>query len=155
MQCNTDHEVRCLVVKNEKGSISGCQNCKDEQQQCTVLWENPAIRQGQTILHPSGSWDHLAVKLKAKIKLLEVVPYNTDNEAQGSPLVPAVGKGEGRGKGKGKGKMLVTQVLPCQIEGGYLVYDPKMPNGKIGSIRVRPRQLGEENSIFPVVLPVS
>ena len=79
-------------------------------------------------MHPSDSWDHLAVKLKAKIKLLEVVPYNTDNEAQGSPLVPAVGKGEGRGKGKGK--MLVTQVLPCQIEGGYSVYNPKMLNGE-------------------------
>lgn len=105
------------------------------------------------ILHPSGSWDHLAVKLKAKIKLLEVVPYNTDNEAQGFPLVPAVGKGEGRGKGKGK--MPMTEVLPCQIEGGYSVYDPKMLNEKIGSIRVRPRQFGEENSIFPVVLAVS
>ena len=105
------------------------------------------------ILHSSGSWDHLVVKLKAKIKLLEVVPYNTDNEAQGSPLVPAVGKGEGRGKSKSK--MPVTEVLPCQIKGGYSVYDLKMPNEKIGSIRVRPRQLGEENSIFPVVSAVS
>ena len=70
-------------------------------------------------------------------------------------MVPVVGKGEGRGKGKGTGKMPVTQVLPCQIKGGYSVYDPKMPNGKIRSIRVRPRQLGEENSIFPVVSAVS
>ena len=94
------------------------------------------------------------MKLKAKIKLPEMVPYNTDNEAQGSPLVPAVDKGKARGRGKGKGKMPVIEVLPCQIEGGYLVYDPKMPNGKIGSIRVRPRQLGEENSIFPMVSAV-
>ena len=93
------------------------------------------------------------VRRDTKIKLPEVVPYNTDNEAQGSPLVPAVGKGEGRGKGKGK--MPVTQVLPCQIEGGYSVYDLKMLNEKIRSIRVRPRQLGKENSIFPVVLAVS
>ena len=54
------------------------------------------------ILHPSGSWDHLAVKLKAKIKLPEVVPYNTDNEAQGFPLVPAVGKGGEGGRGRGR-----------------------------------------------------
>ena len=88
------------MAKNEKGSISGCQNCKDERRWCTVLQENPAIRQSQTILHPSGSWDHLAVKLKAKIKLPKVVPYNTNNEAQGSPLVLAVGKGEGEGEGE-------------------------------------------------------
>ena len=31
-----------------------------------MLWENLAIQQGQMILHPSDSWDHLAVKLKAK-----------------------------------------------------------------------------------------
>ena len=30
MQCNTDHVVRCLMVKNEKGLISGCQNWIDE-----------------------------------------------------------------------------------------------------------------------------
>jgi hypothetical protein len=99
------------------------------------------------ILYPSGSWDHLAVKRKVKIKLPEVVRDDTDNETEGSPLVPVTGKG------KEKGKMPVTQLF--QIEGGYLVYDPKMLNEKIGSIKVRPRQPGKNNSIYPVVSAAS
>jgi hypothetical protein len=95
------------------------------------------------ILYPSGSWDHLVVKRKVKIKSLEVVRDDTDNETEGSPLVPVADKG------KEKEKMLVTQSF--QIEGGYLVYDPKMLNEKIGSIKMRPKQPGEDNSMFPMV----
>jgi hypothetical protein len=83
------------------------------------------------------------VKWKVKIKSPEVVQDDIDNETERFPLVLVVGKG------KEKGKMPVTQSF--QIEEGYLVYDPKMLNEKIGSIKVRSRQPGKDNSIFPMV----
>ena len=96
------------------------------------------------MLHCGGSWDHLAVKLHVKFKSLEMVPDNTGDEAEGSSLVPAAGEEDV--KGKGKEKIPVTDLLlPSQIEQGYLVYDPKMLNKKIGSIKVGSSKPGEND----------
>jgi hypothetical protein len=86
------------------------------------------------------------VKLKVTIQSPEMVPDDTSDEAEEPSLVPLVAKVDM----KGKGKALLTEILPSQIEGGYSVYDPKIPNQKIGSIKARPRQPGEHNSISPI-----
>ena len=98
-------------------------------------------------MHPSGEWDHLAVKLRVQFKLPAMVPDGTDDEAEGFTVGPIVGKDDV--EWKEKAGIPATDVLRFQIEGGYSVYDRKIPNEKIGSIKVLPRQPGEENSIFP------
>ena len=94
------------------------------------------------MLHCRGSWDHLVVKLHVKFKSPEMVPDDTGEETEGLSLVPAAGEEDV--KGKGKEKIPVTELLlPSQIEQGYSVYDPKMPNKKIGSIKVDYSKPGE------------
>ena len=63
-----------------------------------------------------------------------MVPDDTGDEAEGSSLVPAAGEEDV--KGKGKEKIMTDLLLPSQIEQGYSIYDPKMLNKKIGSIKV-------------------
>ena len=100
-----------------------------------ALRKKPNIQQGRMVLHCRGSWDHLAVKLHVKFKSPEMVLDDTSDEAEGSSLVPATGEEDV--KGKGKEKIPVTDLLlPSQIKQGHLVYNPKMPNKKIGSIKV-------------------
>ena len=98
-------------------------------------------------MHPSSKWDHLAVKLHVQFKSPVMVPDGTNDEAEGFTVGPIIGNDNV--EWKVKAGILATDVLWFQIEGGYLVYDPKIPNEKIGSIKVLPRQPGEENSIFP------
>ena len=95
------------------------------------------------VLHAGGSWDHLTVKLQVKIKSAEMVPDDTGGEGEGSSLVPAAGEDDV----KAKAKMPVTGILPSQIQWGCSVYDPKMLNKKIGSIKVLSQQPGEEMGI--------
>ena len=116
MQCNTNALVKCLVAKNTKGFISGCQSCKQKRRRCTVLREKPAIWQGSMVLHAGGSWDHLVAKLQVKIKSAEMVPDDTGDEGEGLSLVPAAGEDDV--KAKVKAKMLVTGILPLQIQWG-------------------------------------
>ena len=94
------------------------------------------------MLHCRGSWDHLAVKLHVKFKSPEMVLDDTSDEAEGSSLVPATGEEDV--KGKEKEKIPVTDLLlPSQIKQGYSVYNPKMLNKKIGSIKVDYSKPGE------------
>jgi hypothetical protein len=122
-----------------KDLISRCQTCKQKQKRCTALRERPNIHRGRTALYLRGSWDHLAVKLHVKFKSPEMVPDDTGDESEGSSLLPAAGK-EGV---KGKGKEKMTDLLSSQIDKGYLVYNPKMPNKKIGLIKVGSQKPGE------------
>ena len=75
------------------------------------------------------------VKLHVKFKSPEMIPDDTSDEAEGLSLVPAAGEKDVKGKGKEKIPM-TDLLLPSQIEQGYLVYNPKMLNKKIRSIKV-------------------
>ena len=87
-------------------------------------------------MHPSGEWDHLAVKLHVQFKSPVMVPDGTDDEAEGFTVGLIIGNDIV--EWKVKAGILATDILWFQIEGGYSVYNPKIPNKKIGFIKVLP-----------------
>jgi hypothetical protein len=125
---------------NKVGLISGCKQCRQKKRRCNALRDKSSIWRGHKLEHSDGSWEHLAVKLQAQPKSVEFILDDSDEE----PIIPLV-------MPKPKQK---DNVLASQIEQGTSVYHPQTLALKIGSIKVNPRQPGEENGmvLYPCII---
>lgn len=129
------NDIQCVVEFNRAGLIKGCHLCRHKKRRCSALREQLSIRRGNKVEHPAGGWQHLAIKIPVTPKSVEIIPEESGEEPT-MPVVPLNPK--------------QSEVLESQIEQGTAVYDPRTPALKIGSIKVKSRQPGEENGMLPI-----
>ncbi|KIJ59559.1 hypothetical protein HYDPIDRAFT_33089 [Hydnomerulius pinastri MD-312] len=142
--------------------IAGCERCPKDD--CSALKEFPSIvTEDGTIHRKAMSWKQHAVQPKPKPKargkiqpkMPEFVPSSADDSdnADKTDLPSTSGTSKQMApqstKGKGRAKDTHGDVHATEIGHGHLVYDPKPPHGKIGTLKVNPRQPGEENGKPP------
>ncbi|KIJ60682.1 hypothetical protein HYDPIDRAFT_32103 [Hydnomerulius pinastri MD-312] len=156
----------CIVVY-QGTRIAGCERCPKDD--CSALKEFPSIvTEDGTVHRKAMSWKQHAVQPKLKLKARgkiqpktpEFVPSSADDSdnADKTDLPSTSGTSKQTApqsmKGKGCAKDTHGDVHATEIGHGHSVYDPKPPHGKVGALKVNPRQPGEENVTLAIVPPL-
>ncbi|KIJ65743.1 hypothetical protein HYDPIDRAFT_26981 [Hydnomerulius pinastri MD-312] len=156
----------CIVVYRGM-RIARCEHCPKDD--CSALKEFPSIvTEDGTVRRKAMSWKQHAVRLKPKPKARgkiqpktpEFVPSSADDsdntDKTDLPSTSGISKKQMAPrsmKGKGRAKDTHGDVHATEIGHGHSVYDLKPPHGKVGALKVNPRQPGEENVTLAIVLP--
>ncbi|KIJ59533.1 hypothetical protein HYDPIDRAFT_33138 [Hydnomerulius pinastri MD-312] len=156
----------CIVVYRGM-RIARCERCPKDD--CSALKEFPSIvMEDGTVRRKAMSWKQHAVQPKPKpkargkiqLKTLEFVPSSADDsdDADKTDLPSTSGTSKQTApqstKGKGRAKDMHGDVHATEIGHGHSVYDPKPLHGKVGALKVNPRQPGEENVTLAIVPPL-